>query len=282
MPKFSVVISAHDHYAEKLRGCLESIDACEDRGIETILVLSGPVLASFKEMTRKHSCTTVYSKKTLPPSKARNAGARKARGEWLVFLDSDCIIPKDYFSMLRMSVERKGAPDCIVGGVVSADRTRLGCFEEFEHNQSLKKYLYFRGGRKFSKVCVGANMAISRKVFNLVGGFDPKLDSAEDREFGARLFLNGYNIEYLEGLTVKHKYHTSISRTVKRHMWHAKGNRALYARYPQVFSNPLTNRLSLIADSFAMKGKNRTYYLLCSLAVGIPYMIKFSLMRFEK
>lgn len=282
MQRFSIIIPAHDHYAEKLRNCLESIEACDERGLEVILVLSGPVLSSFKNVPRKYGkCKIIYSRKTWSPSKARNTGARIARGDWLVFIDSDCALPENYFKELRRSINSKNSPDCVIGKVISMDKTRLGCFEEFEHMQSVEKYLYSKDGKTFAKICVGANMAVSRDVFRRVGGFDEKLDSAEDREFGARLFLNDYNIEYLEGLTVQHKYHTSFVMTVKRHLWHAKGNKMLYSRYPQIFKRPMMNRLSFIAKTFdvALNGSEKPSYFAFALAVSIPYAIKFMLMR---
>jgi GT2 family glycosyltransferase len=282
MSKFSIIIPAHDHYAEKLRSCLESIEACSERGAEIILVLSGPVLSSFKKIPIKYNnCRTIHSKKTLTPSKARNAGARIAKGDWIVFIDSDCIIPKDYFIELRKNILRKTAPDCIIGKILSVDDTCLGCFEEFEHMQSLKKYLYAKDGRTFAKICVGANMAIRKDVFRRIGGFDEKLDSAEDRELGVRLFLNNYNIEYLDGLTVQHKYHISFMMTINRHLWHAKGNKVLYAKYPQIFRRPLINRLYFIANTFTdvLKRNESPYYFAFALAVSIPYIIKFALIR---
>jgi GT2 family glycosyltransferase len=283
--KFSVIISGHDDYVEKLRNCLESIETCGERGIEIILVLSGPVLSSFKKIRREHdNCRTIYSRKTLSPSKARNAGAKKANGDWLVFIDSDCIISKAYFSELRKSITAKAPPDCIVGKVLSTDNTLLGRFEEFEHAQSLRKYLYEREGRTFAKICVGANMAIKRNLFRHVGGFGEKLNSAEDRELGARLFLNGYDIEYLDKLTAHHKYHTSLLETIRRHLWHVKGNKVLYAKYPQVFKKPLMNRFSLVADAFAaaVNGTESRYCFVFACAISFPYILKFAFMRLQK
>ena len=36
----------------------------------------------------------------LGVSEARNLGAKSAKGEWLIFLDSDCLIPENYLLVL--------------------------------------------------------------------------------------------------------------------------------------------------------------------------------------
>jgi GT2 family glycosyltransferase len=281
----SIIIPVHNSYVGKVRHCVNSIRSRTGRKLEVILVLNGMSSRQRREIAARHNdCEVVYHREALSPSAARNIGARQSDSEWLVFIDSDCKIPEDYFEVILGAISRDDAAHCYIGRLSSSGSHRLGRYEELEHTFALSRYLYHENGKTFSKVCVGANMAVRRDVFDRVGGFDELLGSAEDREFGARLYLNGYRIEYLERFCIEHEYHPSLVRAIKRHLWHASGNKMLYSQYPEVFTGPYKQRALFVLDALAksMTGQESILYLFFSIAVIVPYIAKFSVVRVQE
>ncbi|WP_199312572.1 glycosyltransferase family 2 protein [Microcoleus sp. FACHB-672] len=74
------------------------------------------------------------------------------------------------------------------------------------------------------EVGAGANMAIRRKAFDLVGNFDERLGAgaagcSEDSEFWYRLLAEGWVCRY-ESASVVYHYHRSDSETLKHQMYH--------------------------------------------------------------
>jgi GT2 family glycosyltransferase len=278
----SIIIPVHNSYLNKVSDCIRSIQSNKKLDVEIILVLNGVPVAFYQQVVERFKDHKInYFENVLSPSEARNLGASQANSEWLIFIDPDCTIPENYFDEILENITKEGASHCYIGRLYSSCCHRWNRYEELEHSFALNRYLYSQNGKVFSKVCVGANMAVRKDIFTNVGGFDESLGSAEDREFGARLYVNGYQIEYLERFCINHEYHASLLRTIKRHLWHATGNKVLYMKYPQVFDKPYKKRAQFILDAFTqcIRGKESVMYLFFSIAVMLPYIVKFTFVR---
>jgi len=133
-------------------------------------------------------------------AEARNIGARRARGDVLVFVDADVEVHPDVFARIRAAFEIDPRLAAVFGsyddspaapGVVSGFRNLL---HHYVHQQSGGDATTFWAG-------LGA---IRRDVFVAVGGFDERMDrdwislfrrsSVEDIELGMRLAAAGWRI----------------------------------------------------------------------------------------
>ncbi|MCI8502515.1 MAG: glycosyltransferase family 2 protein [Dorea sp.] len=98
----SIIIPVYN--AEKyLRRCVDSVlnSACGD--VEVILVNDGSTDSSpdiCEEYSRKDDRIKVIHQKNQGVSAARNTGLDHCRGQWVVFVDSDDFIFKDFFSLI--------------------------------------------------------------------------------------------------------------------------------------------------------------------------------------
>ena len=135
----------------------------------------------------------VRDRTLMGPAAARNEGARRAKGDVLVFIDSDVVVHDDVFTRIRAAFENNPALEGVFGsydddpaapGIVSRFRNLL---HHHVHHASAGPATTFWGG-------LGA---LRRETFERTGGFDEqrfRLPSVEDIELGMRLHERGARI----------------------------------------------------------------------------------------
>ena len=90
----SVIIPAYN--AEKtLPNCLDALLNQSTKPNEIIVVDDGSKDET-KTVAESYSLVKVIAQKNQGPAKARNAGARAAKSEIIIFLDSDCVPEKNW------------------------------------------------------------------------------------------------------------------------------------------------------------------------------------------
>jgi cellulose synthase/poly-beta-1,6-N-acetylglucosamine synthase-like glycosyltransferase len=144
-------------------------------------------------------------KPKLPISPSRNLGAQLAQGEYLIFLDSDVLLPKDYLWHVHTFIQKTQA-DCFGG----PDRAHAS----FTDTQKAISYAMtsflttggIRGGKqhmhKFNPR--GFNMGIKKSVFEAVRGYS-SMTCGEDIELSIRIIKAGYTVMLNPEAYVYHK-----------------------------------------------------------------------------
>jgi len=199
MTRLSAIVPATDAPPDLVR-CLDAIRRADDAPEEVIAVdfAAGP-----------------------GPAAARNAGAERAAGDILVFVDSDVLPHKDAFTRIRAAFDRDPELAAVFGsyddapeapGAVSQFRNLL---HHFVHQHSAGSATTFWAG-------LGA---IRRDVFNAAGGFDarryPKA-SIEDIELGMRLASAGARMELDPAVQGTHLKRWTLGKMVQTDL-HARG-----------------------------------------------------------
>ncbi len=123
------------------------------------------------------------------PAEARNRGAQQARGDFLVFLDADCIAPPDWLKTLDQFLATRQF-DVIGGSICTATNNywtladNLSMFHEF--------MVWQPAGQKSSFPSL--NLAIRRSAFEAIGGFDQTypVPAGEDADLTERLTKAGH------------------------------------------------------------------------------------------
>ena len=156
---------------------------------------------------------TIIYKEYLPVSDARNEAAKVARGEYLIFLDSDCLIPPNYLHEIDAFLNE--TPVDLFGGPDAArdDFTDLQKAISFSMTSVLTT-----GGIRGKKKTVGTyhprgfNMGIKKTVFEDVNGYDQNFKCGEDIELSMRILEKGYVSAFIPEAHVFHKRRTSVKK----------------------------------------------------------------------
>ncbi len=108
------------------------------------------------------------------PAANRNNGAREAAGDWIAFIDDDCLAGAGWLRTIRAAA-LEDAVDVVEGRTTIPDKV------DHPFRQGVEN---LRGDVYWS-----CNLAVRREVFNRLGGFDEDFLEAggEDMEFGFRL-----------------------------------------------------------------------------------------------
>ena len=133
--------------------------------------------------------------KKIGPAGNRNAGVARARGEWIVFLDDDCIAQEGYLRAYANAIEAN--PDVLVfEGRIFADRPRRTWAEGCPENEY--------GGMLWT-----SNLCVSRKLFMEMGGLDERFKIAyEDVDFAHRLKQRRIHSCFVSDAAVCHPWRT--------------------------------------------------------------------------
>lgn len=196
---FSVIIPVYNRIDE-VDELLRSLLAQSERNFEVIIVEDGstqPCGAVIEEARRKGLDVRYFFKDNEGRSIARNYGMERARGDYFVFFDSDCVIPPDYFRKLAQELSDKPL-DCF-GGPDAAHSSFTDTQKAINYSMtSLLTTGGIRGGKISLEKFVPRtfNMGFSRQVYESVGGFREMF--SEDIDMSTRIRRAGFSIGLLQ------------------------------------------------------------------------------------
>jgi GT2 family glycosyltransferase len=216
----SVVVCTRNRPAALSR-CLQSLAAMASDYVEVIVVDNAPDRGEAAAVAFGRDKVRYVAEPRPGLSIARNTGARNARGSIIAFTDDDVVAHPRWISRL---VAAFGEPNtlCVTGLVLPLElRTRSQVAFEFECG-GLGRGLRSRQFRdRFEQMVpfgapvwdigAGANMAVRRSAFDIVGGFDERLGAgaagcSEDSEFWYRVLATGYECRYEPFAVVFHEH----------------------------------------------------------------------------
>lgn len=215
--RYSVVIPVYDR-PQEVDELLESLTRSEVKDFEVIVVEDGSakpcdeVVAGYMDRLE----IRYFYKKNTGPGLTRNFGAERAVGEYVVFFDSDCLVPEKYFGFADIACKRERVDAW--GGPDRAD-------DSFTTVQKAINYVMtsqlttggIRGSRKSGSRSLDKfharsfNMGVRRSVFDAVGGFST-MRVGEDIDLSLRLAGAGYTCRLFPEAWVYHKRRASLGR----------------------------------------------------------------------
>jgi len=204
---FSIIIPVYNR-PDEIKELLESLLVSDyQRPYEVVIVEDGSSKRCNYDIEKfKYKLNISYFfKENSGPGDSRNFGMKKAKGDYFIIFDSDCIIPKQYLSEVEKELERSYV-DCYGGSDAALDT-----FSNIQKaiNYSMTSFLTtggIRGGsEKVNKFQPRSfNMGISKKAFEASKGFG-NIHPGEDPDLSIRLWKLGFQTRLFQNAFVYHK-----------------------------------------------------------------------------
>ena len=212
--KYSIIVPVFNR-PDEVDELLQSLCGQTIKDFEVIIVEDGST-KSCEDVCRKYESELnlkYFMKPNSGPGQSRNYGAERAQGEWLIILDSDVVLPKEYLSSVECRVMRAE-----FGAFGGPDRSHPS-FTPIQKAISYSMTSFFTtGGIRGSKK--GAldkfyprsfNMGIRRDVYMKLGGFS-KMRFGEDIDFSYRIVEAGHKTCLIPEAWVWHKRRTDFRK----------------------------------------------------------------------
>lgn len=204
---FSFIIPVYNRPNE-IKELLDSLRLqTYDQPFEVVIVEDGSTISSEEVIGEYVDVLSIsyYKKPNSGPGDSRNYGMQKAKGNYFIILDSDCIVPPQYLIEADKSLQEDfvhcyGGPDA--------------AHESFSNVQKAINYAMtsflttggIRGGKKSVDKFQprSFNMGISKEAFENVGGYG-NIHPGEDPDLTIRIWNKGYRTKLISEAFVYHK-----------------------------------------------------------------------------
>ncbi len=232
--RYSLIIPVYNR-PDEVEELLESLKQQHFRDFEVIIVEDGSSIPCKEIVDAFQPLLNIryFEKPNSGPGQTRNYGAERSKGEYLIILDSDCILPEGYLSAVEDELQRK--PADAFGG---PDRAHAS-FTDIQKaiNYSMTSFFTtggIRGGKKkMDKFYPRSfNMGVRREVYKSLGGFS-KMRFGEDIDFSIRIFKGGYRCRLFPDAWVYHKRRTDLKKFFKQVHNSGIARINLYKKYPE-------------------------------------------------
>lgn len=256
--RYSVIIPVYNR-PDEVDELLQSLVSQSLKDFEVIVVEDGSsvpcedVVNKYRDKLDVH----YYSKPNSGPGQTRNYGAERSKGEFLLILDSDCILPEGYLQAIEDELHRKeadafGGPDRAHDSFTRVQKAINYAMTSFFTTGGI------RGGKKkMDKFYPRSfNMGVRAEAYRALGGFS-NMRFGEDIDFSIRIFKAGYRCRLFPEAWVWHKRRTDLKKFFKQVHNSGIARINLYKKYPE--------SLKLVHLLPAVFTVGVVFLLLCSL-----------------
>ena len=234
MNSISIIIAIYNR-KDELFELLNSLLAQTDKDFEIIVVDDDSKIALLPtiELFSETLNIQFFRKPNSGPGLSRNYGAKRAKNDWLVFVDSDVIVEEDYIENIKKNLSEN--PCDAFGG---ADKAHKG----FNLIQKAISYsmtsVFTTGGIRGNAKSVtkfqprSFNMGVKKSAFLEVGGFSD-LRIGEDPDLSMTLWEHNFSTRFFENIGVYHKRRTDFGKFSKQVYQFGVARPILNQRHPE-------------------------------------------------
>jgi glycosyltransferase involved in cell wall biosynthesis len=230
---FSIIVPVYNRPSE-IDELLDSLTKQTNRNFEVIIIEDGSYVKCDWVIEKYTTLLDVnyFYKNNSGPGLSRNYGYEKAKGNYCIFLDSDIILPPQYFEVVESELAK---------GFIDAFGGPEKVHEKFTALQKAINYAMtsiittggIRGGKEnFDKFYPRSfNMGYSREVFFKTGGFS-SMRFGEDIDMSIRIIANGFKTKLIKDAYVYHIRRATIKQFFKQIFNSGIARINLYIKYP--------------------------------------------------
>lgn len=274
--KYSVVIPVYNR-PDEVRELLESLAQQAYSDFEVIVVEDGSTVPcqAVVEAFEQRLQLRYLVKENEGPGPSRNYGARYAEGDYVIVLDSDCLVPAHYFEaidqqLVKTDADAFGAPDRAHPDFSPIQKAISYSMTSFFTTGGI------RGGKRRADKFYprSYDMGVKRTVWNQLGGF-ADMRYGEDIDFSIRLFEAGYKVCLFPEAFVYHKRRTSFSQFYRQVHHSGEARIALWERHPKTLKLVHTLPSLFVVGCCVIVGLSlwKWWWILFLVAYGLLIMI---------
>ena len=193
-PLVSIVITCHN-YGRFLK---EAIDSCIHqtyKNNEIIVIDDGSTDDTAKVSKKYNNKINYYYQKNKGVVSARNEGSKKSKGKYIIFLDADDILDKNYIEVCLKTIRSSKAKYVYTDMILFGAENKIHKAMKFD-----PEYLVVKG----NFIHVGA--LVDARAFEKVGGFSEQ-EAFEDWDLWLKFLENGYYGEYTPDTLYHYRRH---------------------------------------------------------------------------
>lgn len=205
--------------AELLPKCLNSLQKQKYKNIE-IIINDNNSKDNSKEVIKKYGdVILIQSKDNYGFAGGNNIAVKKAKGKYVLLLNTDTVVTNDFLEKLVESMETDATlgvvqpkflydnpdfPDKNIINSIGAYLTNTGFLYYPGYGKKDTRAIYNKKSEVFS--AYGACMLIRKEVIDKIGLFDSDYFLYfEETDFCMRVWLSGWRIEYIPGVLIYHE-----------------------------------------------------------------------------
>jgi glycosyltransferase involved in cell wall biosynthesis len=232
--KYSILIPVYNR-PDEVDELLQSLTAQTLTDFEVVVVDDGSSVPCQEVVARYAAQLAVhyYAKPNSGPGQTRNYAAQRAQGQWLIVLDSDCILPPGYLQAVDDELQARpadafGGPDRAHASFTPVQKAINYAMTSFFTTGGI------RGGkRKMDKFYPRSfNMGLRAEAYAALGGFS-KMRFGEDIDLSIRIFKAGYRCRLFPEAWVWHKRRTDLKKFFKQVHNSGIARIHLYKKHPE-------------------------------------------------
>lgn len=210
---FTVIVPVFNRPGE-VDELLASLAAQTTKPFDVLVVEDGSTVPCREVVERYADRLDVryHAQENSGPGPARNRGAALADGDYVLFLDSDCLLPPHFFAALTETLQQRpldafGGPDRAHPSFTAFQRAVSYAMTSFLTTGGI------RGGQKAMDTFYpkSYNMGVRREAWDATDGFPP-IHPGEDIDLSLQLERQGFRLGYVEDAYVYHKRRTDLRR----------------------------------------------------------------------
>ncbi|AFT96193.1 dolichyl-phosphate mannose synthase-like protein [Alteromonas macleodii str. 'Balearic Sea AD45'] len=160
--------------------------------------------------------SVIYNNEERTISHSRNTGAKQAQGEYLAFLDADIQLAPDWLNIMLSELNK--ATDTVLTFGTQKPSSNANSIEK------IRSYLASATSGHFTESAPGANLFLSRKIFDQAGGFPENLKTCEDIYFTNKVSKHGLLFHEPSAKFIHLGEDKSFIEMFKKEMWRGQSN----------------------------------------------------------
>lgn len=233
--KYSIIVPVYNR-PDEVDELLGSLTEQTEKDFEVIIVEDGSSVTCEKVCNGYKATLDIhyFMKENSGPGQSRNYGVARTKGEYVIILDSDVVLPPGYIESVSDELEK--APADAFGGPDKAHSS----FTDIQKAISYSMTSFFTTGgirgskkKKLDKFYPRSfNMGVRRDVYNKLGGFS-KMRFGEDIDFSIRIFKAGCKCRLFPESWVWHKRRTDFRKFFRQVYNSGIARINLYKKYPE-------------------------------------------------